>query len=46
MRDLLGRYLDYHLESRLRCQQGFLREANRNAPERGAARPLSPPIRP
>jgi hypothetical protein len=31
-RDLVGRFLDYHLESRLKSQRGFLAAPNRNAP--------------
>ena len=45
--DLLGRFLDFHLESRLRSQRRFLDGANRNAPERGPAPRLAPlPPRP
>ncbi len=43
VRDLHGRYLDYHLESRLRSQQTFLGTTHRNAPERGPAPPFTPP---
>ncbi len=31
--DFTGRYLDFHLESHLRCQSGFLSQPNRNAPD-------------
>ncbi len=45
--DLLGRFLDFHLESRLRSQGRFLAGSNRNAPERGPAPRLAPlPLRP
>ncbi|MBL4771597.1 MAG: DNA repair protein RecO [Planctomycetes bacterium] len=43
VRDLHGRYLDYHLESRLRSQQTFLGTTHRNAPERGPAPPFTHP---
>jgi DNA repair protein RecO (recombination protein O) len=42
VRDLHGRYLDYHLESRLRSQQTFLGTTHRNAPEHGPAPVFSP----
>lgn len=42
IQDLTGRYLDYHLESRLRSQHAFLSESNRNAPERGQPPRLGP----
>lgn len=40
--DLLGRFLDFHLESHLRSQRRFLAGANRNAPDRGPAPSLAP----
>ncbi|MDF1838843.1 MAG: DNA repair protein RecO [Planctomycetota bacterium] len=43
VRDLHGRYLDYHLESRLRSQQTFLGTTHRNAPEKGPAPNFTPP---
>ncbi|MCP5020953.1 MAG: DNA repair protein RecO [bacterium] len=46
IRDLHGRYLDYHLESRLRSQQTFLGTTHRNAPERGPAPSFAPPYNP
>ncbi|MFT4647345.1 MAG: DNA repair protein RecO (recombination protein O) [Glaciecola sp.] len=46
VRDLHGRYLDYHLESRLRTQQTFLGTTHRNAPERGPAPSFTPPSQP
>ncbi len=46
IRDLHGRYLDYHLESRLRSQQTFLETTHRNAPERGPAPAFAPPYKP
>ncbi|MCA9001636.1 MAG: DNA repair protein RecO C-terminal domain-containing protein, partial [Planctomycetes bacterium] len=43
VRDLHGRYLDYHLESRLRSQQTFLETTHRNSPEHGPSPQFSPP---
>ncbi len=46
IRDLHGRYLDYHLESRLRSQQTFLETTHRNAPEHGPAPSFAPTSKP
>jgi DNA repair protein RecO (recombination protein O) len=35
VRDFAGRFLDYHLESRLKSQRAFLAAPNRNAPAAG-----------
>lgn len=37
VRDFVGRFLDYHLETRPRSQRAFLSAPNRNAPPREAA---------
>ncbi len=39
LRDFVGRFLDYHLETRPRSHRAFLAAANRNAPELGAPEP-------
>ena len=38
LRDFVGRFLDYHLETRPASHRRFLAAPNRNAPERGAPR--------
>lgn len=41
VRDFVGRFLDYHLETRPRSQRGFLSVPNRNAPKGEAPRAIS-----
>jgi len=40
VRDFLERFIDYHLDTRPRCQRQFLAAANRNAPGREPRRPV------